>query len=91
MFTSGSSQVELEKNMPFFSYQSEPIEEPSEAQPYIPIQVKPRHSGKVTRIPKRWIGEIFDLVSKHQEQDPTRYEEAIADLDADKCLKAINV
>jgi hypothetical protein len=72
MSTSGSSQVELEENASFSSDQNNLIEEPSEAQPKIPIQKEPHHSGKVIHVPERWTEEIFDLISEHQEQDLTR-------------------
>jgi hypothetical protein len=90
MSASGSSQVELEKTVSFYSDQSNPIEEPNKAQPNISIQAEPRHSGRLTRILERWTGEIFDLISEHQEHDPIRYEEVIADLDTNKWLEAMS-
>jgi hypothetical protein len=57
--------------------------EQEETRPKDPVQKESHHSRRVCRVPKRWTGEVFDLASDHQEQVPTRYEEAIADTNVD--------
>ena len=88
MSTKGSSRVELEEKLSFDSTSDVRIEEPEETQPNVPIQTDPCCSGRITRVPERWTGEVFDLVSDHQEQG---YEEAIVDADATKWQVAMNV
>jgi hypothetical protein len=83
MSTSSSSLVELEEDTSSSLEQNDQIKETREAQPNIPIQAKPHCSGRVTRVSERWTREIFDLVFQYQEHDPTRYDEAIANIAAD--------
>ena len=93
MSTKGSSRVELEDKLSIGSTSdtsNTPMEEHEETHPDIPIQTEPRRSGRISRVPERWTGEIFDLVSDPQEQDPTRHGEAIADVNADMWQVAMN-
>ena len=84
----GSGKVDLEVRESD-SQTSDPVEVSNDTSIQIPQPVEPRRSGRVTRVPDRWTGEAFGLVSDHQEQDPTRYDEAIADIDADKWQEAM--
>jgi hypothetical protein len=89
MSTKGSTRVELEEKLVSETNSSDPIEEPKETQPKVSILIEPRHKGRIPRVPERWIGKDFELVSHHQELDPTRYKEAIADADTDKWYEAM--
>lgn len=44
---------------------------------------EPRRSGRVSHVPERWTGEVFELILDHEEHDPARYGEAITDIDVE--------
>ncbi|GER48025.1 retrotransposon protein [Striga asiatica] len=51
----------------------------------VPVQTVPRHSGRISHLPDRWIGlgESSDSVPVGLELDPRTYDEPLQDKDAD--------
>ena len=50
-----------------------------------PSFLKPRHSGRVTRLPARYmlLGETYMAISDEHVQDPTSYNESLIDRDVE--------
>ena len=55
-----------------------------------PNTSEPRRSGKISRPPNRCYGESFQTSLEDQVEDPTRYDEAVTDIDADHWHKAMD-
>jgi hypothetical protein len=58
--------VELEEKLSIASTSDAPIIEPEERQLDVAIWTKPCCSGRISKVPERWIREVFDLISDHQ-------------------------
>ncbi|KAH9697541.1 hypothetical protein KPL71_023649 [Citrus sinensis] len=80
---------------------STPVTEPEEQQqpddqhrinPEQPSLLEPRRSGRVTRLPVRYmlLGETYTAISDEHVQDPTSYNEALIDRDVEFWKKAMN-
>ena len=53
-------------------------------QPHVtPNTSEPRRSRRISRPPDRYYGESFQTSLEDQLEDPTRYDEAVIDIDAD--------
>ncbi|KAH9780527.1 hypothetical protein KPL71_008114 [Citrus sinensis] len=57
-----------------------------------PSLLEPRRSGRVTRLPARYmlLGETYTAISDEHVQDPTSYNEALIDRDVEFWKKAMN-
>ena len=57
-----------------------------------PSLLEPRRSGRVTRLPARYmlLGETYTAISDEHVQDPTSYNEALIDKDVEFWKKAMN-
>src|SRR5215467_10044921 len=73
--TKCSSKVDLGEKDSILDSSSVPTEIENEIQHQSPPQILPRRSGRVTKVLERWTGEVLDLISDHQEVDPTSYDE----------------
>ena len=53
--------------------------------PEQPSLLEPRRSGRVTRLPARYmlLGETYTAISDEHVQDPTSYNEALIDRDVE--------
>ncbi|KAH9743690.1 hypothetical protein KPL70_003387 [Citrus sinensis] len=60
--------------------------------PKQPSLLEPRRSGRVTRLPARYmlLGETYTAISDEHVQDPTSYNEALIDRDVEFWKKAMN-
>ncbi|KAH9670831.1 hypothetical protein KPL70_017127 [Citrus sinensis] len=60
--------------------------------PEQPSLLEPRRSGRVTRLPARYmlLGETYTAISDEHVQDPTSYNEALIDRDVEFWKKAMN-
>ncbi|KAH9705859.1 hypothetical protein KPL70_012033 [Citrus sinensis] len=60
--------------------------------PEHPSLLEPRRSGRVTRLPARYmlLGETYTAISDKHVQDPTSYNEALIDRDVEFWKKAMN-
>ena len=53
-------------------------------EPDIPLNTpEPRRSGRIPRQPDRYLGVSFQTDSEDMVEDPTSYDEAVMDIDAD--------
>ena len=78
---------EISEDIPSYPIQQE--SQPVIQTPSIPTPVSsqmPQRSGRSIRAPERYmyLGEVFEAVSETMVEDPTRYKEAV--MDVDSCL-----
>ena len=86
-------QVDAQLSMPVTEQEEQ--QQPDDQHRIIPEQpslLEPRRSGRVTRLPARYmlLGETYTAISDEHVQDPTSYNEALIDRDVEFWKKAMN-
>ncbi|KAH9679431.1 hypothetical protein KPL71_026128 [Citrus sinensis] len=88
-----SDQVDAQLSMSVTKQEEQ--QQPDDQHSIIPEQpslLEPRRSGRVTRLPARYmlLGETYMAISDEHVQDPTSYNEALIDRDVEFWKKAMN-
>ncbi|KAH9753635.1 hypothetical protein KPL71_015142 [Citrus sinensis] len=86
-------QVDAQLSMPITEQEEQ--QQPDDQHrinPEQPSLLEPRRSGRVTRLPARYmlLGETYTAISDEHVQDPTSYNEALIDRDVEFWKKAMN-
>ncbi|KAH9785565.1 hypothetical protein KPL71_010000 [Citrus sinensis] len=86
-------QVDTQLSMPVTEQEEQ--QQPDDQRrinPEQPSLLEPRRSGRVTRLPARYmlLGETYTAISDEHVQDPTSYNEALIDRDVEFWKKAMN-